>query len=71
MMWFLGILWECVAFIFGLGWDIFIWLWQDIPMMMCLISFGAVFWIFMIGSFISAIGGVIEAIFDLIGSIFK
>jgi hypothetical protein len=62
-MWFLGIIWACIVFLCGIGWDIFIWLWQEIPLLMCFMSFGLIYGVFLVGSFISMI-------FDFIGSIF-
>jgi len=64
MMWFLGILWACICFLCGIGWDIFIWLWQEIPIMMFLMSVGIIYMVVLVF-------GLIGAIFDILGALFK
>lgn len=71
MMWFLGILWACICFLCGIGWDIIVWLFQEFP------TEGACFGVFLIlaliGSiqFIVGIFSVFGALFEGIANIFK
>lgn len=63
MMWFLGILWTVITFMCGLGWDLFVWLWQEIPFVMFFATIGPFYLLYIFGSLIVSIFGFIGSLF--------
>jgi len=79
MMWFLGILWTCICFLCGLGWDLItfifrefvVWGFVEYPLQSCCCGVFLLFALYGAFEFVAGIFSIFSIIFEGIFSLFR